>query len=132
MEYWGGEDIIYLFIYAGGWGRQALSAYTWCFTNRGPPNSWLHKIGKAEADKCGRHDGDAHGGGVPLHRSTKYWELRLEAEVSGKNKWMKWKLITCTTFLLRLAASVTQKLQHRTARHFSGHTIANRLSAGGK
>ena len=38
-----------------GWCRKALSAYTWCRTNKGPQNEWLFKIGKAGSDKfkCG-------------------------------------------------------------------------------
>ena len=35
-----------------GWCRKALSAYTWCRTNKGPQNEWLFKTGKAESDKC--------------------------------------------------------------------------------
>ena len=35
-----------------GWCRKALSAYTWCRVNKGPQNEWLHRIGKADTDKC--------------------------------------------------------------------------------
>ena len=35
-----------------GWGRRALSAYTWCLPNRGPHNEWLFKIRKADPDQC--------------------------------------------------------------------------------
>ena len=40
------------------WGRQALSAYTWCVPGKGPLNWWLHKIGKANMGqcRCGHHD----------------------------------------------------------------------------
>ena len=30
-----------------GWCRKALSAYTWCRTNKGPQNEWLFKIQKS-------------------------------------------------------------------------------------
>ena len=35
-----------------GWCRKSLSAYTWCRSNKGPQNEWLHRIGKADTDKC--------------------------------------------------------------------------------
>ena len=35
-----------------GWCRKALSAYTWCRTNKGPQNEWLFKIKKADTDRC--------------------------------------------------------------------------------
>jgi len=34
------------------WHRHALSGYTWMRTNRGPPKSWLHYLGKAEDTGC--------------------------------------------------------------------------------
>jgi len=34
------------------WPKGALSAYTQCRTNRGPINSWLQFIGKAEGSGC--------------------------------------------------------------------------------
>jgi len=36
------------------WGRQALSAFTWCRTNRGPQRQWLHYIHKADDPSCPR------------------------------------------------------------------------------
>ena len=36
----------------------ALSAYTWCRTNKGPQNEWLFKIGKADSDRCKCEDAD--------------------------------------------------------------------------
>ena len=35
-----------------GWCRKALSAYTWCRSNKGPQNEWLFKIGKADSGRC--------------------------------------------------------------------------------
>src|SRR5258706_8313252 len=35
-----------------GWCRKALSAYTWCRTNKGPQNEWLLKIKKSDTDEC--------------------------------------------------------------------------------
>ena len=35
-----------------GWCRKALSAYTWCRTNKGPQNEWLFKIKKTDNDSC--------------------------------------------------------------------------------
>ena len=35
-----------------GWGRKALSAYTWCRSDKGPQNGWLFKTGKADSDRC--------------------------------------------------------------------------------
>lgn len=44
------------------WNRQALSAYTWLRTDRGPQKSWLHKIGKSETSlcSCGHHTENGH------------------------------------------------------------------------
>jgi len=41
------------------WGNQALAAYTWCRTDKGPQCSWLHKIGKIpnpDCPKCGEEE----------------------------------------------------------------------------
>ena len=35
-----------------GWCRKALSAYTWCRTNKGPQNEWLFKIKKKDTESC--------------------------------------------------------------------------------
>ena len=35
-----------------GWSRKAMSAYTWCRSNKGSQNEWLHRIGKTDTDKC--------------------------------------------------------------------------------
>ena len=35
-----------------GWCRKALSAYTWCRTNKGPQNEWLFKIKKTDTESC--------------------------------------------------------------------------------
>ena len=35
-----------------GWHRKAISAYTWCVTEKGPQNKWLHKIKKADTPNC--------------------------------------------------------------------------------
>ena len=35
-----------------GWCRKALSAYTWCRTNKGPQNEWLFKIKKTDTERC--------------------------------------------------------------------------------
>lgn len=32
---------------------QALSAYIWCVSGKGPFNWWLHTIGKTDTDQCG-------------------------------------------------------------------------------
>ena len=36
------------------WSRRlrALSAFTWCWSDKGPQNGWLFRIGKADSDKC--------------------------------------------------------------------------------
>ena len=34
------------------WGRQALSAYAWLRTNKGPLKSWLHHVKKAPSPQC--------------------------------------------------------------------------------
>ena len=51
-----------------GWGRKALSAYTWCRSDRGSQNGWPFRIGKADTDECrcgrGGDDGHTRGGGV--------------------------------------------------------------------
>ena len=35
-----------------GWCRKALSAYTWCRTNKGPQNEWLFRIKKTDTESC--------------------------------------------------------------------------------
>ena len=36
-----------------GWHRKAISAYTWCVTEKGPQNKWwLHKIKKSDTPAC--------------------------------------------------------------------------------
>ena len=41
-----------------GWHRRAISAYTWCvtdkgpLTDKGPQRKWLHKIGKEDTPDC--------------------------------------------------------------------------------
>ena len=37
---------------ATDWTRQALSAYSWTRTDRGPQKQWLHRIGRAENPHC--------------------------------------------------------------------------------
>ena len=39
-----------------GWNRRAISAYTWCVTEKGPQRRWLHKIGKAGTPACDCRD----------------------------------------------------------------------------
>ena len=34
------------------WSRQAISAYTWTRTERGPQNKWLHHVKKANSPAC--------------------------------------------------------------------------------
>src|SRR5258706_6469914 len=38
-----------------GWHRRAISAYTWCVTEKGPQKKWLHKIKKADTPDCRCH-----------------------------------------------------------------------------
>src|SRR5258706_10086969 len=35
-----------------GWHRKAISAYTWCVTEKGPQRKWLHKIKKKDTPEC--------------------------------------------------------------------------------
>jgi len=45
------------------WGNQALAAYTWCRSNKGPQRSWLHKIGKVpnpDCPECGEEETGEH------------------------------------------------------------------------
>ena len=44
----GGEGIL-------GWHRKAISAYTWCVTEKGPQRKWLHNIKKADTSECDCH-----------------------------------------------------------------------------
>ena len=34
------------------WHRRAISAYTWCITERGPQKKWLHHVKKADTPEC--------------------------------------------------------------------------------
>ena len=51
-----------------GWHHRAISAYTWCVTEKGPHRKWLHKIGKEEKPGCQckiqTGQSEAHSGGV--------------------------------------------------------------------
>ena len=38
-----------------GWHRRAISAYTWCITEKGPQKKWLHHIKKADTTECACH-----------------------------------------------------------------------------
>ena len=38
-----------------GWHRRAISAYTWCITEKGPQKKWLHHIKKADTTECVCH-----------------------------------------------------------------------------
>ena len=38
-----------------GWHRRAISAYTWCVTEKGPQRKWLHYIKKADTSECECH-----------------------------------------------------------------------------
>ena len=35
-----------------GWHRKAISAYTWCSTEKGPQRKWLYKIKKKDTPEC--------------------------------------------------------------------------------
>ena len=35
-----------------GWHRKAISAYTWCATEKGPQKKWLHQVKKADTPAC--------------------------------------------------------------------------------
>ena len=41
----GGEGIL-------RWHSRAISAYTWCVTEKGPQRRWLHKIGEEDSPGC--------------------------------------------------------------------------------
>ena len=38
-----------------GWHCRALSAYTWCITEKGPQRNWLYHIKKADTSECVCH-----------------------------------------------------------------------------
>ena len=38
-----------------GWHRRAISAYTWCVTEKGPQRKWLQIVGKADTPGCHCH-----------------------------------------------------------------------------
>ena len=46
-----------------GWNRKAISAYTWCVTEKGPQRKWLHKIKKKDTPECqcGQHTTEQSG-----------------------------------------------------------------------
>ena len=68
------------------WKRQALSAYTWMRTNKGPQKQWLHFIRKADSPFCQCDDrepqtGDHLTSHCPLHAQTR------RALIPGKRSW---------------------------------------------
>ena len=38
-----------------GWHRKAISAYTWCVTEKGPQSKWIYKIKKTDTPDCRFH-----------------------------------------------------------------------------
>jgi len=67
------------------WNRQALSAYTWTRTERGPQNKWLHHIKKANSPLCSTC-GATETGHHMVFECLKYEGIRREF-LAGKGSW---------------------------------------------
>ena len=60
------------------WHPRAISAYTWCVTEKGPQRKWLHRIGKEETAGCRCQQ--AQPGRDVVETCTKLAEVRREVE----------------------------------------------------
>ena len=71
-----------------GWNRHALSAYTWVRTNKGPVNSWLHRVKVSETPFCPTcpetiQDGDHVTWTCPEHHTAR------KALLLGRTTWIE-------------------------------------------
>ena len=65
-----------------GWHRKAISAYSWCVTEKGPQNKWLHKIKKSDtpACRCQQENQDEQSGEHLVERCSMLTRARSQVE----------------------------------------------------
>ena len=81
----GGEGIL-------GWHRKAISAYTWCVTEKGPQRRWLHKIRKKDTPGCHCHlDTDQPPEQSGEHLTEECNLLTGQRELVGEKELSEWK-----------------------------------------
>ena len=71
-----------------GWHRRAISAYTWCVTEKGPQNKWLHKIKKTDTPACRCQQQEEQSGEHLATRCSLLTRARTQAE---KKELLEWK-----------------------------------------
>ena len=72
-----------------GWHRKAISAYTWCVTEKGPQNKWLHYVKKADTPACRcQQENPEQSGEHLVERCSLLTKAR--GQVGGK-KLLEWK-----------------------------------------
>ena len=68
------------------YNSKALAAYSWMRTDRGPQNSWAHKIGKAASQTCPTCDHPvANGQHITFHCPT--WSEQRKALIGERTSW---------------------------------------------
>jgi len=69
------------------WGTDALSAYTWLRTTRGPEKAWLFKLGKRKdpTSPCDHHTQD----GDPLTFTCSRFESTKREYLRDKRTWVE-------------------------------------------
>ena len=75
-----------------GWHRKAISAHTWCVMEKGPQNTWLHKIKKSETPVCRCQQQEEQSGQHLAARCSLLTKARNQVE---RQELLEWK--TCHT-----------------------------------
>ena len=70
-----------------GWHRKAISAYTWCLTEKGPQKEWLHFIKKTDTPKCQCHPEQIQSGEHLVERCNLLTDGREKVEGEELSAW---------------------------------------------
>ena len=71
-----------------GWHRRAISAYTWCVTEKGPQNKWLHKLKKSDTPACRCQQQEEQSGEHLAARCSLLTRARSQVE---RKELLEWK-----------------------------------------
>ena len=75
-----------------GWNRKAISAYTWCVTEKGPQRKWLHKIKKKDTLGCHCHRDQEQSPEQSGEHLVEGCRLLTEArELAGREEMREWR-----------------------------------------
>ena len=72
-----------------GWNHKAISAYTWCVTEKGPQRKWLHRIKKTDTPECqcGYHEQPEQSGEHLVERCSMLTRARSQVESKELLEW---------------------------------------------